>query len=94
MLPLTGDPLKGGATTSLADNGDFATTVTNTSRDAKGTVVDLGLVSREANRAVVVLFVDQQITSPAANQTQRLRERVTLSRSTAGTWLAIKLETI
>ncbi|HSP38532.1 MAG TPA: hypothetical protein VLR26_12345, partial [Frankiaceae bacterium] len=87
-------PLKGQLTASLADNGDFATTVTTTSRDAKGTVVDLGLVSREGNRAVVVLFVDQQVTTPAANQTQRLRERVTLSRSTAGSWLAVKLETV
>jgi hypothetical protein len=94
VLPLTGDPLKGELSASLADNGDFATTVTSNSRDAKGTVVDLGLVSREGDRAVVVLFVDQQITSPAVNQTQRLRERVTLNRSKAGVWLATKLETI
>jgi hypothetical protein len=94
VLPLTGEPLKGDLSKSLADDGDFAKTVTDDSRDAKGTVLDLGMVDREGNRAVVLLFVDQEVTSPAANQTQRLRERVTLNRSSSGAWLAVKLETM
>jgi hypothetical protein len=94
VLPLTGEPLKGDLTKSLADGGDFANTVTANSRDAKGTVLDLGLVSREGDRAVVLLFVDQQVTSPAGETTQRLRERVTLSRAKSGAWLAVKIETL
>jgi hypothetical protein len=94
VLPLTGEPLKGELSRSLADGGDFANTVTTNSRDAKGTVLDLGLVSREGDRAVVLLFVDQQITSPAGDATQRLRERVTMSRAKSGAWLAVKIETL
>jgi hypothetical protein len=91
LLPLAGQPLKGTLASSFADNGNFATTVKNSSRDSKGTVIDLGLVSRADDRAVVIVFVDQVITSPDANGTQKLRERVTLSRS-GGKWLATKLE--
>jgi hypothetical protein len=94
VLPLTGEPLKGDLTKSLADGGDFANTVAANSRDAKGTVLDLGMVSREGDRAVVLVFVDQQITSPAGDATQRLRERVTMSRASSGTWLATKIETL
>jgi hypothetical protein len=94
VLPLTGEPLKGDLSKSLADGGDFAKTVADESRDAKGTVLDLGMVDREGNRAVVLLFVDQEVTSPAANQTQRLRERVTLNQSSSGAWLAVKIETV
>ncbi len=94
VLPLTAEPLKGELSKSLADDGEFATATRDNSRDAKGTVVDLGLVTREGDRAVVVAFVDQQITSPASGDTtQRLRERVTLTRS-GDSWLATKLETI
>ena len=93
VLPLTGEPLKGELRKSLAPDGDFATATRSNERDAKGTVVELGLVTREGNRAVVVAFVDQQITSPAGASTERLRERVTLDRS-RGPWLATKLETI
>ena len=94
VLPLTGEPLKGDLTKSLADGGDFANTVTTNSRDAKGTVLDLALVSREGDRAVVLLFVDQQVTSPAGDTTQRLRERVTMNRAKSGAWLAVKIETL
>lgn len=94
LVPLAGEPLKGQLTASLADGGDFAKAVTADSRDARGTVLDLGLVSRTADRAVVVLFVDQQVTDRAGSATQRLRERVTLGRAPSGTWLAIKIETL
>jgi hypothetical protein len=94
LLPLAGEPLKGQLAASLADDGDFAKTVAANSSDARGAVLDLGLVSREANRAVVVLFVDQQVSSPAGTTTQRLRERLTLGRNAAGQWLATKIETL
>lgn len=94
VLPLTGEPLKGDLTKSLADGGDFANSVTDNRRDAKGTVLDLGLVSREGDRAVVLVFVDQQVTSPAGATTEHLRERVTMSHAKSGAWLATKIETL
>lgn len=94
VLPLTAAPLRDELGKQLADDGEFATAVRNDARDATGTVVDLGLVSREGNRAVVLVFVDQAVTSSAGEQTQRLRERVTLTRNAAGAWLATKLETL
>jgi hypothetical protein len=93
VLPLTAKPLLDDLRTSLSPGSDFATSVANDSRDAKGTVLDLGLVSRQGNRAVVLLFVDQQLTSPSGTTTQRLRQRVTLVES-KGSWLASKLETL
>jgi hypothetical protein len=93
VLPLTGEPLKGELRKSLSGDGDFATSTRENARDAKGTVVDLGMVSRQGNVALVVAFVDQQITSPAGQSTLRLRERVTLDKS-RGPWLATKLETL
>src|SRR3954453_1477999 len=92
-LPLTADPLQNQLRSSLSDTGEFATTTRSNARDAKGRVLELGLVSRAGGRATVIVFVDQQITSPDANDTQRLRERVTLVQS-KGSWLAIKLETL
>jgi hypothetical protein len=93
VLPLTGEPLKGELRKTLAADGEFAVAARANSRDALGVILDLGLVSREGNRAVVVVFVDQRVTSPAGESTQRLRERVTLGQA-RGSWLATKLETI
>src|SRR4051794_24747499 len=93
VLPLTGEPLKGELRKTLAADGEFAVAARANSRDALGVILDLGLVSREGNRAVVVVFVDQRVTSPAGDSTQRLRERVTLGQA-RGSWLATKLETI
>jgi hypothetical protein len=93
VLPLTGEPLKGEMRKTLAADGEFAVAARANSRDALGVILDLGLVSREGNRAVVVVFVDQRVTSPAGDSTQRLRERVTLGQA-RGSWLATKLETI
>jgi hypothetical protein len=93
LLPLTGEPLKGELRKSLAEDGEFAASTRSNERNAKGTVVELGLVTREGNRAVVVAFIDQQITSPAGESTQRLRQRVRMDKS-RGPWLATKLETI
>jgi hypothetical protein len=98
VLPLAGEPLKGQLSKSLSGDGEFATTVRDNSRNAKGTVTDVGLVSREGDRAVVLVFVDQQITSPAIDTTEHRRERVTLNQAktgpSSGSWLATKLETI
>jgi hypothetical protein len=98
LLPQAGEPLKGQLQKSLAADGAFATSVQTNATDARGTVVDLGLVTREGNRAVALVFVDQQIVSPAGNVTQRLRERVTLNQAKSGpskgSWLATKLETV
>src|SRR4051812_8331916 len=93
VLPLTGEPLKGELRKSFAEDGEFATATRSNERDAKGTVVELGLVTREGNRAVLVAFVDQKITGPAGESTQRLRQRVTLNQ-VRGAWLATKLDTI
>ncbi len=94
VLALAADPLKGQLATSLADDGDFAKGVAKDQRDASGKVLDLGMVSREGDRAVVLLFVDQQLTAPNVSQTERFRQRLTLSRGGNGAWLAIKLETV
>jgi len=93
VLPLTADPLQGQLRSSLAQDGDFATTARSEARDAKGTVLDLGMVSREGNRAVVLVFVDQAVKTPSDTTTERLRERVTLAQRN-GRWLANKLETL
>jgi hypothetical protein len=93
VLPLTADPLQGQLRSSLAQDGDFATTARSDARDAKGTILDLGMVAREGNRAVVLVFVDQAVTTPSATTTERLRERVTLAQQN-GRWLANKLETL
>lgn len=95
VLPLAGEPLKGALTASLADDGEFATAAKRDERNAVGKVLDLGLVDREGNRAVVVLFLDQLVVSPGAgDQTQRLRQRLTLSRARNNAWLVTKLETV
>lgn len=95
VLPLTGEPLKGELTRSLADDGEFATGTKREERNAIGKVLDLGLVDREGNRAVVVLFLDQLTVSPGSGEeTQRLRQRVTLNRSRTGAWLAVEIETV
>jgi hypothetical protein len=94
VLALAGEPLKTQLAKSLADDGDFAKGVAKDERNASGKVLDLGLVSRVGNRAVVLLFVDQQLTAPSVNLTQRLRQRLTLTRGGNGAWLAIKIETV
>ncbi|MDQ1649676.1 MAG: hypothetical protein QOG60_1733 [Frankiaceae bacterium] len=94
VLGLVGEPLKTQLAKSLADDGDFAKAAVADQRNASGRVLDLGLVTREGNRAVVLLFVDQQLTAPNFDQTQRLRQRVTLTRGANGAWLATKLETV
>jgi hypothetical protein len=94
VLPLTAPPLRDALATSLADGGDFATDAANESRDASANVLDVGMISREGNRAVVLLFVDQKVTSPSTTETERLRERITLTQDAKGAWLATKLETL
>jgi hypothetical protein len=94
VLALAADPLKTQLAKSLADDGDFAKGVNADERNASGRVLDLGLVNREGNRAVVLLFVDQQLTAPDFDQTQRLRQRLTMTRAGNGAWLAVKFETV
>ena len=61
-----------------------------------GTVQGVGVTSVTPTTAVVIVFLDQKVTS-AQSSTPRLdhnRLRLTLARQTNGTWLVSKLQLI
>lgn len=75
-------------------SGDLAKLLTQYDATAKGVVVDAGLSSLHGSKAIVLLFIDQQVTNTVQKPNtvlQPLRVRVTLVHQ-GGHWLIDNLE--
>ena len=75
-------------------SGDLAKLLTQYDATAKGKVVDAGLSSLHGSKAVVLLFIDQEVTNTVQKPNtviQPLRVRVTLVNQ-GGRWLIDNLE--